>query len=137
MSVPAYSVSTVTILAFIFLPTSLTSSVFGMNVQEINNTGKSIWIFMVTAILLTSAAVTAWFLTGLARVKWHSRDNEPAPFWAGAHRSRKRRFSHVMWLLSHPNAWIGMPQGTFLGVMTNGRLGLLGAAGTVEWAQRR
>ncbi len=119
----AYSVSTVTILAFIFLPTSLTSSVFVMNVQEINNTGKSIWIFMVTAILLTSAAVTAWFLSGLARAKWHSRDNELTILRGRSDLSRKKRFSRAMWLLSNPNAWKEMPQGTFKGVVTNSRLG--------------
>lgn len=28
-----------------------------------------------------------------------------------------------MWLLSNPNAWKEMPQGTFKGVVTNSRLG--------------
>lgn len=112
----AYTVSTVTILAFIFIPTTLASSVFGMNVQEINNTGKSIWTFAVTALSLTGVAVTAWFLSGLARAKWHS----------GAERvgfSRKVRFSCVMWLFRNPNAWNHMPWGILLGVVTDGRHG--------------
>ncbi len=112
----AYSVSTVTILAFIFIPTTLASSVFGMNVQEINNTGKSIWTFAVTALSLTGVAVTAWFLSGLARAKWHSRaERIGCP--------RKVRFSYVMWLLRNPNPWNHMPWGTLLGVVTDGRLG--------------
>lgn len=111
----AYSVATVTILAFIFVPTSLASSIFGMNVQEINNTGNSIWKFLVTAILLTGAAIAAWFLSGLAQAKWHSREK--------ANWSRKKRFRNAMWLLRNPRAWYYMPQGTFLGVLTASRFG--------------
>ncbi len=87
-----------------------------MNVQEINNTGKSIWTFAVTALSLTGVAVTAWFLSGLARAKWHS----------GAERfglPPKVRFSYVMWLLRNRNAWNHMPWGTLLGVVTDGRFG--------------
>lgn len=41
-----------TVLAFIFIPMSLASSIFGMNVQEINTTGHSIWIFICTSVAL-------------------------------------------------------------------------------------
>lgn len=44
--------STVTVLAFIFIPMNLASSIFGMNVQEINRTGHSIWPFVYTAVAL-------------------------------------------------------------------------------------
>lgn len=121
----AYGVSTVTILAFIFIPTSLASSIFGMNVQEINNTGKNIWSFLVTAIVLTSVAVAAWFLSVLARAKWQSRHDEAF----GWH--RRTRFSNAMWLLRSPIAWYCMPQGTFLGVVTNSRFGDHRANGAV------
>ncbi len=133
----AYSISTVTILAFIFIPTTLASSVFGMNVQEINNTGKSIWTFAATALSLTGAAVTAWFLSGLARAKWHSRDNEPDYLTGVPDYSRKRRFRHAMWLLSNPNTWNDMPWGTLLGVVTNNRFGRCIANYEVDLARSR
>lgn len=102
-----YHISTVTILAFIFIPTSLASSVFGMNVQEINNTGKSIWTFIMTAIAITGVALVAL---------WYGKADR-------SHFSRKQRLSRAMWLIRNPNAWRQTPWGTFLGVLTNGRFG--------------
>jgi hypothetical protein len=50
----------VTVLAFIFIPINLASSVYGMNVQEINDTGHSIWGFLVTASVLLTMSGLAW-----------------------------------------------------------------------------
>ena len=108
--------STVTILAFIFLPTSLASSIFGMNVQQINNTGKNIWIFIVTAILMTSAIVIAWGLSFLVRAEWQSRRK-----WGAF--SRKQCLSYAIWFISHPKDWRKMPRGVLLGLITDGRYG--------------
>jgi hypothetical protein len=52
----------VTVLAFIFVPISLASSIFGMNVQQINQTGCSLWVFVITSIvLLTISALSFLF----------------------------------------------------------------------------
>ena len=69
----------VTIIAFVFLPISLATSIFGMNVQQINNTGKEIWVFIVTAVLLTCLAIGTWALSTLfleGRKRWLSRDRD-------------------------------------------------------------
>lgn len=50
----------VTVLAFVFIPINLASSVYGMNVQEINGTGHSIWGFLVTASVLLTVSGLAW-----------------------------------------------------------------------------
>lgn len=63
----ARSVKLITILAFFFIPTSLASSLFGMNIQEINKSGKHISTFIVTAVLMTSAAFIVWGLSVLIR----------------------------------------------------------------------
>ena len=52
--------SIVTVLAFIFIPINTASSVYGMNVQEINETGHSIWTFFVTALVLLACSGLAW-----------------------------------------------------------------------------
>lgn len=65
----AYHVLTVTTLAFIFIPTNLASSICGMNVQEIDNTGKGIWNFIVTAVSMTGTAVAVLLLSNLAQAK--------------------------------------------------------------------
>lgn len=48
-------------LAFIFVPISLASSICGMSVQEINATGHSIWIFVGLAVVMLAVANVAWF----------------------------------------------------------------------------
>jgi hypothetical protein len=58
--IPKRCRSTVTVLAFIFIPINLASSVYGMNVQEINATGHSIWGFLVTALVLLTTSGLAW-----------------------------------------------------------------------------
>ncbi|MCJ1388427.1 hypothetical protein MMC18_001274 [Xylographa bjoerkii] len=58
-----------TMLAFIFIPISLATSVFGMNVQEINQSGTSIWAFVVTAVVLTIVTICFWGITNLL-VRW-------------------------------------------------------------------
>ena len=48
---------TVTVLAFVFVPISLASSIFGMNVQQINHSSHSIWAFVVTAVVVLTGSV--------------------------------------------------------------------------------
>jgi hypothetical protein len=58
----------VTVLAFIFVPISLASSIFGMNVQQISQTGCNLWVFVVTSIvLLTISALSFLFRHALKR----------------------------------------------------------------------
>ncbi|KAL9087552.1 MAG: hypothetical protein Q9159_003568 [Coniocarpon cinnabarinum] len=46
-----------TFLAFIFVPFSLSTSVFGMNLQELNNNGRSIGAFIATGLILFVAFI--------------------------------------------------------------------------------
>lgn len=59
----------VTVLAFIFIPISLASSIFGMNVQQINETGHSIFPFIYTSIvLLTISGLSYSFRHSMKRL---------------------------------------------------------------------
>ncbi|KAM0712141.1 hypothetical protein Q7P37_011235 [Cladosporium fusiforme] len=49
-----------TILAFIFIPINLASSIFGMNVQEINKTGHSIWGFVIASLAGLAVSGLCW-----------------------------------------------------------------------------
>ena len=53
---------TVTVLAFIFIPINLVSSVFGMNVQQVNGTGHEIWPFVYTSIVLLALSGLSFLL---------------------------------------------------------------------------
>ena len=51
-----------TILAFIFVPVSLTTSIFGMNIQQINQSGPSWWAVILTAVVMVVIALLGWAL---------------------------------------------------------------------------
>jgi hypothetical protein len=51
----------VTVLAFFFVPISLASSIFGMNVQEINQTGLGISAFVITSAVMVLTTAALWF----------------------------------------------------------------------------
>ena len=52
----------VTVLAFVYVPLNLATSIFGMNLSELNGSGKNIWVFLCTATvaLLTTGAL--WYV---------------------------------------------------------------------------
>ncbi|KAF2729757.1 hypothetical protein EJ04DRAFT_62911 [Polyplosphaeria fusca] len=52
-----------TFLAFVFLPISLASSIYGMNVQQINQTGHHIGVFVATAFLLLLTTFGLWLVS--------------------------------------------------------------------------
>lgn len=50
-------------LAFIYIPLSFVTGIFGMNIQEINSTGLSIWVCFVTlTIIVVLTTGIFWFL---------------------------------------------------------------------------
>ena len=57
-------------LAFFFIPVSLATSIYGMNIQQINQTGHDMWVFVVTAITLLAVALLAWALSFLINSAW-------------------------------------------------------------------
>lgn len=53
---------TVTILAFIYVPLNLATSIFGMNIQELNESGQKFWVFMTTAVTVIIMTTVSWFI---------------------------------------------------------------------------
>ena len=56
----ASSVARITVLAFFFLPLSLVTSFFGMNVEEFSGNGSSFRVFFIAAGCLTAATLLFW-----------------------------------------------------------------------------
>ena len=50
----------VTLLAFVFLPISLAGTIFGMNVQQINESGHDIKVFITTSLVLSVSTMILW-----------------------------------------------------------------------------
>jgi hypothetical protein len=57
----ATSVGRVTFLAFIFLPLSLVTLFFGMNIRELNGNGPQMRLFLISAGSLTASMFVCWF----------------------------------------------------------------------------
>ena len=54
--------TTVTVLAFVYIPLNLATSIFGMNLSELNGSGKSIWVFLCTATIALLTTGALWFV---------------------------------------------------------------------------
>ncbi|KAL2816883.1 hypothetical protein BJX63DRAFT_128267 [Aspergillus granulosus] len=54
----ATSVKILTQLAFLYIPLTFVSGVFGMNLQELNGTGQHIWVFFVACVIAAMLTFT-------------------------------------------------------------------------------
>ena len=52
----------VTVLAFVYVPLNLATSIFGMNLSELNGSGKNIWVFLCTATVALLTTGVSWFV---------------------------------------------------------------------------
>ncbi|KAL9618824.1 MAG: hypothetical protein Q9160_006483 [Pyrenula sp. 1 TL-2023] len=98
----------VTVLAIFFVPISLSTSIFGMNINELNAEGQSLKVFVGTMIWIFAATLLMWGLM-YQRHKWKSlpegrwSEKKPAsktedePDYPVAWRVRLRQFSRLVW----------------------------------------
>lgn len=73
------STGRVTFLAFIFLPLSLVTSFFGMNIQELTGNGSSVKAFCAAAVCTTAFTILVWALINFAlrlMEAWNEYDRE-------------------------------------------------------------
>ena len=114
-------------LAFVFIPISLATSVFGMNIQELNATGQPIWVFVVTAAITLGTAFSIWAIM-YQRTKYiHAptlRDSSHSSYKdKDSDISSWRRFQALCWLIFHGHLVWCWRSGIFYSLLTHGRLG--------------
>lgn len=63
----AEGLSKLTLIAFIFVPLSFTTSFFGMNIDELNSSGQPIWTWFVLSVPILALSVLAWWLNRARR----------------------------------------------------------------------
>lgn len=113
---------TVTTLAFIFVPFSLATSIFGMNIQELNQNGQSINTFLLTLFVLLISAICVWAFAVTINcafenfkqrtVMMRSKNADVDQLWR----------EMLKGALAHPGrAWTVASKGMGLGVLTGGR----------------
>lgn len=109
----AKSLKRLTQLAFIFIPLSFVTSLFGMNVQELSGNGVKLWIFLVTAMCMGCSTILFWRLLG------------PIQAWLKRHPSRKKggRWSFFRDTIEEGYLLGAIKSGAIMGFLTNGRFG--------------
>ena len=62
-----------TILAFVYIPLNLATSIFGMNIKQLNQTGQNIWVFFLTTIVALLVTDGSWicFDSTYKAVEWY------------------------------------------------------------------
>ena len=119
--------SLVSILAFVFIPLSLATSFFGMNIQELNSIGQPIWIFLVTSVAILLAALAIWAIFYQWTKFLHAPEVDPLHAEPGdeVHRaiSPLTRVKSFLWLISHGHIVWCWRSGILFALLTNGRKG--------------
>ncbi|TRX91108.1 hypothetical protein FHL15_008090 [Xylaria flabelliformis] len=110
----------ITVLAIFFVPISLSTSVFGMNIHELNENGQSIWVFILTTVLIVAATMILWgFMYQFQKYNSQPRDGiKEGKHW----RTRSAALcqlifrGHIIW------AW---KSGILVSLLTDGRVAFL------------
>ena len=114
-------------LAFVFIPISLATSVFGMNIQELNATGQPIWVFVVTAAITLGTAFSIWAIMYQWTKYIHAptlRDSSLSSYKdKDSDISSWRRFQALCWLIFHCHLVWCWRSAIIYSLLTSGRLG--------------
>jgi CorA-like Mg2+ transporter protein len=111
----------VTILAFVFIPLSLATSFFGMNIQELNSTGQPIWVFLVTSLGILLAALIIWAILYQWTKFLHAPELGgfiPRPGYEASLRTQVKSF---VWLIFHGHIVWCWRSGILFSLLTSGR----------------
>lgn len=123
----AYSVL-VTVLAFVYVPLNLATSIFGMNIQQLNQSGQNIWVFFVTAVVALVVTGGSWACSNSAykAMVWYKE-------WATHSRvsyeqGKKRDFSVVIrmsmlvWLVRNGHSTWMWKTGACIAILLNSKV---------------
>ncbi|KAI1734578.1 hypothetical protein F4680DRAFT_453856 [Xylaria scruposa] len=110
----------ITVLAIFFVPISLSTSVFGMNIDELNASGQSLWVFILTTVLIVAVTMILWgFMYQFQKYNSLPKDGEKEgkPWSTRSAALCELIFrGHTIW------AW---KSGILVSLFTNGRVGFL------------
>ena len=121
----------VTILAFVYIPLNLATSIFGMNLQQLNQNGQNLWVFVTTGVI-------ALFITG---VSWLCVEVITSykgwPRKGSTEDSRRNgrlvfRLALLVWLVKNGHATWMWHSGAWLCILSNDKLGEFHARAHVD-----
>ena len=100
-----------TVLAFVYIPLNLATSVFGMNLQQLNSSGTSIGVFLGTAVMFLFLTGVSWFiLEGVQDIRvWLRRlDEDRASIIDGKEKQSIYVRLYLVWWLSRNSLFVWM-----------------------------
>jgi hypothetical protein len=106
----AGAVKRLTQLAFLFVPLSFATSIFGMNIEELSGVGPRIWVFLITAICLIVAVFFFWKISRIIDAE------ETNIFWM-----KGRRVEFISYYLAKGRFKELFRIGVLLALLTSGR----------------
>ena len=113
----------VTILAFIYVPLNLATSIFGMNIQQLNESGKSLWVFLLTALVTLAVTGCLWLLIELLNgyQNWKRGRPKLSQNKTTSSYSMGERVAMIVWLLRHHHISWMKKTGAWWRIMANDR----------------
>ena len=97
-----------TILAFIYAPLNTATSIYGMNIQQINSSGHNIGVFIITAFIVLLTTAISWLtMEEINQTKaWHKEnartDRSKSDILDHNNQSRIGvRIFMIWWLITH------------------------------------
>ena len=116
----------VTVLAFIYVPLNLATSIFGMNIYQLNESGQSFWVFLITTLVMMLVTVSAWYLTEQVNSyrKWHEaniRNGERPTSPEQASSSLMMRTNMLIWLSLSSYKYLMIRKGIWWRLLLNSR----------------
>lgn len=117
----------VTILAFIYVPLNLATSIFGMNIQQLNKSGQNLWVFFVTAVvaLLVTGGSWLWSKSIYKAMLWYKLwyKQRPASHSTRNTRTQRReyglllRMAMLVWLVRDGHSYWMWNSGAWLAIL--------------------
>lgn len=92
----------VTVLAFVYIPLNIATSVFGMNLQQLNGSGQSLVDFVLTALLALIITGWTWYAIEVFngyRIWQEGRGQQPTGKEPSPNYSVAERIGMIVWLV--------------------------------------
>ena len=117
----------VTILAFIYVPLNLATSMFGMNIQQLNGSGQQIWVFFTTAVAALLVTGGSWLcsnrLTTHKAILWYKERAAAKKALDEERKSQKYslllRIAMLVWLVRNGHTLWMWKSGVGAAILTN------------------
>ena len=121
----------VTVLAFIYVPLNLATSIFGMNIQQLNGSGQNVWVFFATAVAALLVTGGSWLcsdrLASHEAVAWYKERGASKVADVGANNRRRKsreyglllRVAMVVWLTRRGYTIWMLKSGAWRAILTN------------------